>query len=426
MVVRKAISIGEAVQKIVDFCKVGETENVSIYDCEGRFLSEDIIATTDLPMFTRAAFDGYAVRTEDTILATSENPLELEVVEHIGAGTIPTKMVKKNQAVRIMTGAQMPQECDGVIGIELVESYECEGKQFARMKRPVKLGDHVTLRGEEAQSGDLLLSKGTRLHAGEIAILATFGYSMVPVVKRPKVGIVATGSELIDVDEMIQDGKVRNSNTHMASSQILRIGGEPVYYGKLSDDLDESYHKIVSILDQVDFLITTGGVSVGDFDLMPDVYEKMGAQILFNKIAMRPGSVTTVAQLDGKLLFGLSGNPSACFVGLEVFVRPVLKKHLLSKKIHLKKIIASLSHDAMKPNPFTRLVRSRVFFQETKVCVVFVGIDKSSTVTSVALANALCILPGGTRGYKAHDLVEVLLLEDKDGSEWPWDLQSFK
>lgn len=424
--IRKAISIRDAVQKLVSLCKIGETECVSITECEGRYLAEDIVATADLPSFTRSAYDGYAVRTADTVQATSENPLEFEVVEHVGAGAVPSKIVKRNQTVRIMTGAQMPQECDGVIGIELVENHDIEGKSFARMKRPVMSGDHISMRGEEAQNGDVLLSKGSRLHAGEIAILATFGYSEVPVVKRPRVGIIATGSELLDVEEPEQDGKIRNSNTHMISSQITRVGGEPVYYGKLPDDLEVSYHQINSLLDVVDFLITTGGVSVGDFDFMPEVYKKIGADVLFDKVAMRPGSVTTVARKGEKFLFGLSGNPSACFVGFELFVRPVLKMHLASEKPHLKKISAVLSHDVGKPNPFTRLVRSRVFFQETKVCVEFVGIDKSNILTSIALANALCILPEGTRGYQNQDQVEVLLLDDDEGCEWPWAIQSYK
>src|SRR5690606_31201504 len=167
--------------------------------------------------------------------------------------------------------------------------------------------------------------KGTYINPGIMALLATFGYDQVQVAKKPVIGIYATGSELLNVNEELAPGKIRNSNAYMIQAQLERAGGEAKLFGKLSDDFELCYEAIKNAIDEVDILITTGGVSVGDFDYLPSIYEKLGAEVLFNKIAMRPGSVTTVAQLNGKLLFGLSGNPSACYVGFELFVRPVFR-----------------------------------------------------------------------------------------------------
>src|SRR5699024_3671798 len=174
----------------------------------------------------------------------------------------------------------------------------------------------------------------------------------------------ATGTELLDVDEELEPGKIRNSNAYMTASQILRAGADYLYLGKLADNLESSYHTIKNSLDKVDILITTGGVSVGDFDLMPEIYNRLNANILFNKVAMRPGSVTTVAKKGNQLLFGLSGNPSACYVGFELFTRPVIQKLLGVQTPYLQRTKAILAEDFPKYNPFTRFVRSYITYTE--------------------------------------------------------------
>ena len=251
-------------------------------------------------------------------------------------------------------------------------------------------------------------------------MLATFGYKNVPVAKKPNIGLFATGTELLDVNEELVPGKIRNSNSHMISAQILRTGANVQYLGKLPDEFDTCFEAVRNALNKVDLLVTTGGVSVGDFDYLPAIYEKLGAEVLFNKVAMRPGSVTTVAQLNGKLLFGLSGNPSACYVGFELFARPIIRKLLFSEKPHLRSEKALLEVDFLKANPFTRFVRSSVSIKDGMLKATPSGLDKSNIIMSLAGANSLMILPGGTRGFKAGCIVDVLLLEDQDGSEWPW------
>ena len=238
--------------------------------------------------------------------------------------------------------------------------------------------------------------------------------------KKPVIGLFATGTELLDVGEELQPGKIRNSNSYMLADQIKRAGGDVKFFGILPDDLEGSYSAISDALDKVDLLITTGGVSVGDYDYMPDIYHRLGARVLFNKVAMRPGSVTTVAAMGGKILFGLSGNPSASYVGFELFVRPIIRTMLHSPNPHLKRVSAVLGEDFTKANPFTRFVRSRTYYEDGRLCVVPSGKDKSNMVMSLVTANSFAILPGGTRGYQKGEEADILLLEDEEGSAWPW------
>lgn len=417
---RTPIPVGEAVQRVMKFQKTGQTEFVSINDSFGRYLAKDITATNDVPHFNRSPYDGFAVRAIDTKEASQNHPVEFEVIDHIGAGSVTKKKVEAFQAVRIMTGAQMPEECDAVVMLELTNGYEKDGKPYMSIKRSFNSGDNISFRGEDAKEGDILISKGTKINPGVQAILATFGYAKVPVAKKPLVGLFATGTELLDVGDPLEPGKIRNSNSYMIAAQMERAGAEVQYFGKLPDEFETCFSAVKTALGKVDMLITTGGVSVGDFDYLPAIYEKLNAEVLFNKVAMRPGSVTTVAQLNGKLLFGLSGNPSACYVGFELFTRPIIRSMLFTDKPHLRKETAVLMADFPKANPFTRFVRSALTIKDGKIIVAPSGVDKSNIVMSLAGANSLMVLPGGTRGFETGNEVDVLLLEDYVGSEWPW------
>lgn len=418
--IRKPIQISEAVQKIMDKKLSGQIEYVTIHESFDRYLGEDLVARNDVPHFDRAAYDGYAIRSIDTKEATRENPSQFKVVDHIGAGYVTEKELGPFEAVRIMTGAQMPKGADAVVMLELTKSEERDGQLYMTTTRKHNTGDNISFRGEDAKEGEVLIEKGIKINPGVQAMLATFGYAEVPVAKKPVIGLFATGTELLDVDDELVPGKIRNSNSYMISAQIERSGAEVKYFGQLPDEFETCFEAVKDALTKVDLLITTGGVSVGDFDYMARIYEKLDAEVLFNKVAMRPGSVTTVANKDGKFLFGLSGNPSACYVGYELFARPIVRTMLFSDKPHLRKEKAILIEDFPKINPFTRFVRSTYSYRDGKLTVVPSGRDKSNIIMSLADANALTILPGGTRGFRSGDEVDVLLLEDCTGSEWPW------
>jgi molybdopterin molybdotransferase len=418
--IRSPIKIGLAIEKIMLHSLNGAVERISIDDCDDRFLAEDVFATHDVPLFTRSGYDGYAIRSEDTSQVSPHTPIELKVMEELGAGMVPKQELMPFEATRIMTGAMVPKGADAVIMLELVKEIEKNSEKYIVIKRNIKKGENISYQAEEARSGELLIKKGTRINPGVKAVLATFGYAEVNVSVKPKVGIFATGSELLDVDEKLQDGKIRNSNSYMISSQVNRAGAEPIYFGKLPDEIETCFKKISETLKEVDILITTGGVSVGDYDYMPEIYKRLQGEVLFNKVAIRPGSVTTVTVLSGKLLFGLSGNPSASYVGFELFVRPIIRKMLFCENSFLKFEWVKFGADFPRPNPFTRFVRSKLHVENGELITSPVGIDKSNIVMSLAKTDSLTIFPGGTRGFSKGDYVNVLLLDDHEGSRTLW------
>ncbi|GAK13013.1 LOW QUALITY PROTEIN: molybdopterin biosynthesis protein MoeA [Geomicrobium sp. JCM 19039] len=414
--IRKPIRIAEAVSKVMHYELSERVDHVPLLESDHRFLANTLVADHDVPPFDRSPYDGYAVRSTDTSTANRNEPITLSVVGEIGAGTVYPSKVQAGEAVRIMTGAKIPDGCDA--SCSLVNEINAEKISLVR---PLLHNDNISFQGEDTRRDQSLVERGSYIHPGVTALLATFGYDVVPVARKPKIGILATGSELLDVHEPLSPGKIRNSNAYMAAAQVKRAGGEPVMFGKLPDDLDQCVTAVSEHLQEVDVMITTGGASVGDFDLVPAIIERLGADTLFNKVAMRPGSVTTAAAVEDKLMFGLSGNPGACYVGFEVFVRPLIRKALGTKFAHLQRSKGVLGVDFPKPNPFTRLVRGVIEESEGTHIVRPSGLDKSGSVISLGEADVFIVLPGGTRGYEKGMEVDLLFLENQKGSEWPWD-----
>ncbi|GGE50486.1 molybdopterin molybdenumtransferase [Pullulanibacillus camelliae] len=417
---RKPIEVSEAVKRIVSHAKTGEVEAVHINDAYGRVLGEAVIASHPVPPFDRSPYDGFAIRSQDTKAASRENQVAFKVIETIGAGYVASKALGPFETIRIMTGAQLPKACDAVVKLELTSEFERSGEKYMTIHRPYASGENVSFQGEDTEKNTVIVKKGERITPGVMAVLATFGYEYIKVAKKPIVAVFATGSELLDISDALQPGKIRNSNALMICSQIKRAGGTPKYLGTLKDDLTLCYASIQQAMEEADMIITTGGVSVGDFDYLPDVYRQLGAEVLFNKVAMRPGSVTTVALCNEKYLFGLSGNPSASFIGFELFVRPVIRTWLFSEKPHLRKGQAILGGDFLKPNPFTRFVGGKLCFDERGMVVVPSHFTKSNAVVMLSAIDALIVLPGRSRDFKTGDKVNIVLLEDLKGSEWPW------
>ena len=415
---RNPIPVSEAVERVMQFAYTEKIEHVAIAQAYGRYLATDVIADADVPSFDRSPYDGFAIQAASSQGASADNPVTFTVVGEIGAGYVHTTPVGPFEAVRIMTGAPIPQGCDAVVMLELTQSNK---PNTMTIKRAFASGTNISYQGEDVKKNAVLVQKGEFINPGVVALLATFGYSEVAVYKKAVVGVIATGSELLEPNEALQPGKIRNSNAYTLLAQIERAGAIAKYIGKFEDDLDVCIDVVKRTLQDVDILITTGGVSVGDYDYLPAIYEALGAEVLFNKIAMRPGSVTTVAQLNGKLLFGLSGNPSACYVGFELLTRPIIRQAYGSRRPHLRKEQAQLGADFTKANPFTRFVRASVHFDNGQLIAVPSGFNKSSSISSLVEADAFIVLPGGSRGYEQGMAVDVVLLDDAKGSEWPWD-----
>ncbi|MBP2113246.1 molybdopterin molybdotransferase [Paenibacillus silagei] len=408
---RTPVTVAEAVQRVTGrVCRTG-TETVPLHASYGRILAGPLTATHDVPHFTRSPYDGYAIASRDSAGASGSNRVSFTVVDHIGAGEVSQAVIGPGEAVRLMTGAALPAGADAVVMFEQAVS---AGQTFT-IRKAFAPQENLSLQGEDMQAGETVIPAGSFIHPGVVALLATFGYGEVKAGKRPVVGILSTGTELLAVTEPLAPGKIRNSNGPMIAAQLARMGIPYRIYDTAADRLEVCLQTVRQALAETDCLITTGGVSVGDFDYLPDIYKRLGADVLFNKVAMRPGSVTTVAVAGDQFLFGLSGNPSACFTGFELFVRPALLKMMGADHLYLPRTTAVLAEDFAKANPFTRFIRA--VYDGTTVRPA--GFNKSNAVSSIARGNSLIVLPGGTRGFAAGDQVDVLLLGVEEGmNDW--------
>lgn len=403
---RKALQVEEAQQAVLSYTRVLETEHAALAESFGRRLAADVSASHPVPHFRRSGMDGYAIRAADSMEASPERPVPLQVGETIFCGSMPANEVKPGQAAKIMTGAAVPEGADAVIMLEMTGS---EGDNVYIRKR-MTAGDNITPIGQEVAAGELLLRSGTMIGPGETALLASFGYSSVPVYRKPRVAIFPTGSELLDVDRPLAPGKIRNSNSYMVACQVREAGGEAILMPVLPDQPDLVERELRAVLDRVDCIITSGGVSVGDKDVLVDVFERWDGTLLFNKVAVRPGSPTSAGVWNGKPLFALSGNPGACFVGFELFAGPCLRAMQGHSVPLLPEAVARLSVDYAKGSAYSRYVRGTMDWTQGELAVRPAGTDKSSVMVSIKDTDCLIHIPAGGRGASSGDRVRVLLL----------------
>lgn len=289
-----------------------ETEVVPLTECSGRILAEDIISPLNMPGFHKSAMDGYAISSSDT-------SSEYDVIEVIPAGKVPEKRVGKGQCARIMTGAMVPEGADRVVKKEVVE--EKQG-----IMRIIGEDPHVNIcfLGEDVQQGDKVLSSGTRIRAQEVAVLASSGKAEVGVYKTPLVGIIATGSELIEPGQSLKQGQIYNSNSYSLAAQVRKTGAKVFIHGVAVDTEEDIKGAIQSLLHSCDMILLSGGVSVGDFDLVPGILKKLDVAIQFEKIAVKPGKPTLFGTKERTFFFGVPGNPVSTFVIFEILIKPLI------------------------------------------------------------------------------------------------------
>ncbi|WP_235561144.1 gephyrin-like molybdotransferase Glp [Bacillus sp. FJAT-28004] len=421
---RQAVKVGEAQQRVLAAAEglVLGSELVPLRASSGRRLAQTIAATSDWPPFARSGLDGYAVRAADIAAASPDTPATLRVVDSVAAGELALATVQNGTAVRIMTGAAVPIGADAVVMLEqTAEAMLADGSPAVLIKHAGVAGQHIAPQGEEFRLGSVLACPGTLVRPGHIALLATFGYAEVAVCKRPRVAIFATGSELLAVEAPLAAGQIRDSNSFMVAAMVEQSGGVAIMCGILQDKPDAVEAAFASVWDDVDLIVTTGGVSVGDYDVMSDIIRSMKNndasnrevenRVLFDRVAMRPGSPTSAAMFDGKLLFALSGNPGACFVGFELFVRPSLLRMQGAKEVLPRKVKAKLLTAVNKPSPHDRFVRTKLISeQDGRLLADPLAYSKSSMMASIADAEGLAVIPSGSKGAEAGEIIEVILI----------------
>lgn len=407
---RKALQVHDAQALVKGYVKRGTSEMVDLEKSDGRILASDILAPHPYPTFRRSGMDGYAITASDTEVCGDGETIWLKVIDNIPCGAVSEKVIESGVTSRIMTGAQVPEGADAVVMLEMTESRTEGESEWIGIKKRIEKNKNITPIGLELKGGEVILNQGTRIGPGEISVLATFGVSQVEIMKKPVVGIFSTGTELLDIRDPLEPGKIRNSNTYMLASQIREAGGEPVIMDAIPDDITMAREKVEEALKRYDIVVTTGGVSVGDFDIMGDLVRNGTMTMLFNKVTMRPGSVTTAAVQEGKLLFALSGNPGACYVGFLLFVRPTIRQMLGMEDAYLKEWDAELGVEYSRVNNFTRFVRGRLEVREGRLVAIPALLDESNVMITIKDSSCLIVIPPELKGADVGQKVKVLLL----------------
>lgn len=399
------IKVEEALKTILETIKILEPETVGLVDSLGRILTEDIHSDLDIPAFDNSAMDGYAVKSLNTAGASKNEPKTLEVTADLKAGQITKKILDDNQAIRIMTGAAIPHGVDSVVMVEDTLSVDSrrptvdgrrmrdEGqKEYVRILKEAKSGENIRKAGEDIKKGELVIQKGTLLKSAHIGILASLGKTKIKVTRKPKVAVLATGDEVVDIDEKLLPGKLRNSNTYALCSQIVNCEGIPKNLGIARDKPEQLEEKIKEGLD-CDLILTSGGVSIGDYDLVKFILAKMGTNIKFWQVAMRPGKPLVFGTIQEIPIVGLPGNPVSSMVSFEVFVRPALLKMLGQKSDDRKEVDAVLEENIAKKKGIRYFLRAHTWWDEGIYLTRTTGPQGSGILKSMALANSLIILP---------------------------------
>jgi molybdopterin molybdotransferase len=400
------LTVEEALEKILARIEPLGTEKVSLLDALGRVIAEDIDTSRDIPPLDNSGMDGYAVRWEDVGKASLDRPVRLDVTEDLPAGFIATRPVGKGEAIRIMTGAPIPAGGDTVVPVEETRK---EGSEVLIFKAVAK-GDCIRKAGEDVKRGDRIIWAGDPVRPAEVGMLASVKRSFVSVYQRPQVAILCTGDELVDVDEELVDPKIVSSNSYTLAAQVRDCGAIPIQLGIARDRKEDIEAKLRQGL-RADVLISSAGVSVGDYDFVKEVLLDLGVEMVFWKVAMKPGKPLAFGALAGKPVFGLPGNPVSSMVSFEQFVRPSLLKIMGHRRLTRPVIEAILKEDIRKEPGRRHFIRASVSFERDHYFVTTTGDQGSGILRSMVKANGLVIIPEGTEWVKAGEKVRVQLLD---------------
>ena len=405
-VMEKLTLLKEAQKTVLDATEPLGCEKVGLLEALGRVLGEDIVAPRDNPPWNNSAMDGFAVRWEDI---KKEHEIEklpaLKIIEDVQAGTVAKKTVGPGEAIRIMTGAPVPEGADTVVRVEYTEP----SSDSVRIFQPEPKGANIRPRGEDVRQGATIISKGTRLRPAEVGMLAILAKSFVLVHQRPRVAILATGDELADLDERFDETKIVNSNSYGIAAAVHEAGGIPLLLG-IAKDEPASFKEKISHGMTCDVLVLSGGISMGDYDFTRAVFTELGADMHFWKLAIRPGQPLAFGKIRGTLAFGLPGNPVSSMVTFEQLVRLVLMK--LSGHCHLERptVRAVFQEKLSKRGDRRHFLRGILRYENGALTVRTTGNQGSGILTSMVKANGLIDVPEEVERINPGDLVTVQVL----------------
>lgn len=410
------ISAEEAISRVLSQVAVMPPETKPILEALGQVLAEDVVAGFDIPPLDNSAMDGYAVRAEDTSGASQADPRWLRVVGDLPAGSVADRRVEPGTAIRIMTGAPVPSGADAVVQFENTSEGTNPRKHGSRpheervaVYRPIALGGNVRQAGEDVTRGSVVLRRGTPLKPAGIGILASLGLNEVIVYRRPRVAILSTGDELLDAGQPLAPGKIFDANSYSVAALVARTGGVPVRLGIARDNRADLESKLREAA-QSDLILTSAGVSVGDFDIVKEVLAAEG-EITFWRVRIKPGKPLAFGKIRGVPHLGLPGNPVSSMVAFELFARPAILKMLGKAALSKPQVDAVLEGEA--DNRDGRRVYLRAVVQKVNGQYVarLTGPQGSGILTSMALANALVVIPEDVPHVKTGDHLRALMLD---------------
>jgi molybdopterin molybdotransferase len=403
------ISVEDALERILAEIKPLAATHVPLPASLGLVLAEDVIVQEDMPPFANSAMDGFALLSRDS-RQQSGRPPRLRVTGGVAAGYVADHAVEDGTAMRIMTGAPVPPGADSVIQVELTRSEGPEG-EWVEILQEVAPGNNIRPAGEDMRRGQRVLERGAEIGPWEIGVLATLGWATVPVIQRPRVAILGTGDEVIDVNEPLQPGKIRNSNSYLLEASVRKAGAEAHRLGVARDTVESLREKFTEAI-MHDLIITSGGVSVGDFDLVKNIMVEQG-EINFWRINMRPGKPVAFGHIGNVPLLGLPGNPVSAAVTFELFGRPVIRKMSGHTRL-LRPQIDVVVEDGVGERVMRRhYVRAHVEWREGRFTARTTGNQGSNIMTSLLHANALVIVPEGGVEIHPGDMAKAIMLD------WP-------
>ena len=400
------ISVAEAIQVVRQRTPALSTERVALDDALGRVLAEDVVADTDLPPFDRAQMDGYAVRAQDV----KEAPVRLRIAGESAAGKGWHHQLEEGQAVRIMTGAPVPAGADSVQQVEV--THELKDGTVVELLESVETGKSIVPRGSEITAGEIVLRAGTTINAAMPAVLAAFGYAQVEVFRKPRVGVLATGSELVAVDQKPGQDQIRDSNNYSISAYAELAGAVVERLPLTGDETSLLKIQLAEAANRCDVIVTSGGVSMGVYDVTKAALKELDAELFFERVALRPGKPTVFARLsNGTLVFGLPGNPVSVSVTFNLFARTALLAMQGAAEPALKRETAVLARTVKGTTDRENYLPAQLTTNDDGELVAFpLKWGGSSDFVAFALTTALVIVPANVKAIEAGSLVGVLRL----------------
>ncbi|HZC04746.1 MAG TPA: gephyrin-like molybdotransferase Glp [Ktedonobacterales bacterium] len=400
------LTVEEARERVLAGFHPLTVEEVPLSEALGRVLAEDALAREASPPFANSAMDGYALRSADTQSANAESPVRLRLVGEVPAGSVYAGVTQPGEAIRILTGAPLPDGADAALQQELTEVAD----GWVTIRQPVASGTNIRHVGEDARPGMLVARAGAELGPAEIALLASLGISPVAVHRRPRVAILATGDELAPLGQALKPGQIYNSNTPYLIAAVTRAGAEPVALGIAPDRADD-LRAMLAEAQGYDLILTSGGVSVGDYDLVKQILNEQGA-IEFWRVRMRPGKPLAFGFLGQTPLLGLPGNPVSAAVTFELFGRPAIRRMLGAAQVDRPRITVTLEGDEQRRADRRQFVRVRLASRDGQLIARTTGAQDSHLISSLQGATALLIVPEGEGVIRSGDKAQALLLND--------------